>query len=886
MADCDPLIADGFRFPRRPSNQPGLDRIGYRIGEYPDMVQAMIRQLDREVTLAAWTHRGVDDPANALVEGAAILGDILSFYQERYANEAFLRTATWRESVADLVRLTGYRLAPGLGGRGTVAFETKGVQPVTVPAGFPLKADLEDAAKPAEFQTEADLVAWPHLSRFHLYRKRTYFAAIPANATEVEIDHVGGETASTAVAGLDLQPGDRLMILSDPPSWESGGTGFTTEQKTPQILKVQAVRSVLDRTLVTFETALTESWTAPVTAYRLGRTFRHFGHAAPPTFTENVIESGKITGAREETTGYERHVRPEHACANTSCSIDLPGEEIPLDQEVADLAVGGRVIVEVPILYAGERRALAVSRGITGLRGTSLGFASQTGPLTLLSMDEALLTHDGLYSAEADVRDYRIHEVTSPAIGLRRVAHAYGGDFTTGTAALWFFGTEAEVRAIAGRRLTLWNEEDGRVETLTCVNAAKDFTGGGAEPAIWALSFDAPPTLFRREEFDEEENTVTVLGNLVDVEEGKAVATQVLGNGDARAAFQTFRLPKPLTYHLAPGATPPHAPELTVYVGNRAWTRVPSLFGQPPDALVYVVREDAEGTSWVQFGDGKTGARLPSGVGNVSAAFRTGSGARGPLKPGTNPSAGQRMAELRKLQMPEGVFGGTDREDPENAREAAPGKVQSLGRLVSLADYENELLTIPGVARVRAEWDIADGVPGVVLRILLQHGREDEFNGVRETIASYQRCRGPNRFALTVEQAFLRQVWIDLRYGLDGRFVEAEVEAAVVSALAPMDVEDAEHHGLFAMRARRLGGREYATRIEATVQSVAGVTWAQVTALGLFSADQSRSGDSLVLPPAPRSLASQLTPARNELLALTRGALALQAAPPVVEECA
>ncbi|MBM9594975.1 hypothetical protein [Roseitranquillus sediminis] len=885
MADCEPFVTDDFLFPRRPANRPALDRIAYRIGAYPDMVEAMLRHLDREVALAAWTHCGADDPAIALVEGAAILGDILSFYQERYANEAFLRTAAWRESVADLVRLTGYRLAPGLGGRGTVAFEVKGSRPVTVPAGFPLKADLEESKQPAEFQTETELVAWPHLSRFRLYRKRTYFSAIPSNATEIEIASAGGATTMSAIAALDLQPGDRLMILSAPPAWSTHSSSFTSDQKRPQVVKVKEVRTVLDRTIVTFETPLDQSWSAPATAYRLGRTFRHFGHAAPATFTENVIESGKIAGAKEKTTGYERHVRPNHACANLSLSESVPAEDIPLDQEVQDLAVRSDVIVATRIRYSSSVRDLAVLRRITRLRATSLGYASQTSPLTVVTINAPLVSHSGLYSAEADVRDYRIHEVTSPAIGLRRRAHAYGGNFTTGTEALAFYGTTTEAKEIANRRLTLWDEADGRIQTLTCIDEAADFSGTG-DPKLWPLSFDAPPAIFRKEEFDEETGAITVLGNLVDVDEGKAVPTEVLGNGDARAAFQTFRLPKPLTYHISPGATPPHVPELSVYVENRLWRRVASLFGQPLDAQVYVVREDADGVSWVQFGDGRTGARLPSGVGNVSAMFRTGSGARGPLKPDATPNPGERIPEVKKLQMPEGVFGGTDREDSENAREAAPGKVQSLGRLVSLADYEHEMMTIPGVARVRAQWDIADGVPGVVLRVLLQHGREDEFEEVREMIASYQRCRGPNRFALTVEQAFLRQVWIDLRYGLDGRFVEADVEAALIAALAPMDAEEADRHGLFALRARRLGGREYATRIEAVAQTVDGVTWAQVTALGLFSAAASRSDDPLVLPPAPRTLAAQLTPAANELLALKVGALTLHSAPPAVEECA
>src|SRR5262245_36860376 len=141
---CEPLITDPFAFPLRASNRPGLPRIAYRIGRYADFLEAMTRGLDAAPELAAWTHRNPDDPGIALVEGAAILGDILTFYQELYANEAFLRTAAWRESVAELVRLLGYRLAPGIGGRATFAFLVKGSGAVTIRAGFPVKADLED----------------------------------------------------------------------------------------------------------------------------------------------------------------------------------------------------------------------------------------------------------------------------------------------------------------------------------------------------------------------------------------------------------------------------------------------------------------------------------------------------------------------------------------------------------------------------------------------------------------------------------------------------------------------------------------------------------------------------------------------------------------------
>src|SRR5262249_45210115 len=158
---CKPYIVDPFAFPRRPSNRPGLPRIAYRIGRYADFVQTMTRGIDAAPELADWTHRNADDPGIALIEGAAILGDIFTFYQQHYANEAFLRTAAWRESVAELVRLTGYRLAPGIGGRATFAFEARGGKPVTIRKDFPVKADLADLPVPARFQTEAELIARP-----------------------------------------------------------------------------------------------------------------------------------------------------------------------------------------------------------------------------------------------------------------------------------------------------------------------------------------------------------------------------------------------------------------------------------------------------------------------------------------------------------------------------------------------------------------------------------------------------------------------------------------------------------------------------------------------------------------------------------------------------
>lgn len=839
---CNPLITDPFEFPRRPNNRPGLPRIAYRIGRYADFVEAMTRAINVAPELAGWTHRDADDPGIALLEGAAILGDILTFYQEHYANEAFLRTAAWRDSVAELVRLTGYRLAPGIGGRATLAFEARGTAPVVIRQGFPVKADLEDIPTPADFETDAELTAWPHLGRFSLYRARRYADTLPAGAKTIEVESVAGATDSASLTAFDLKVGDRLMLVAPEPVWTSAGNTLTATQKAPQVVKVKKLTRTLGRIQIDLDGALDESWITPVQAsvqaYRIGRTFRHFGHNAPSTTLSNVTNaSGVITGSRESDTGFDRHVYPNHQCRITSASAPLPAHAIPLDQDINDLSAGVRVIVQasVGISASAARVALTAVKTIRSVTAGTLGFGNLNAATSWLYLDSSLVKHAGLGSPLSDIRDWRIHEVTSAPLTLQPPASFAGSNFASGTNALRFYGTATQAQVLAGRRLYL-SHADGRSVDLVCTNAATDFAPPTPDaPQMWPLSFDRAPAPFTRADFDETTPTVTVFGNLVDASQGKSEREAVLGNGDHRLSFQTFPLPKSsLTYFLSAGAIPPQTPKLEIWVNRRLWTRVDAVFGHGPKEEIYIVREDAEGRSFVQFGDGETGARLPSGVKNVSAVYRTGTGARGPIKLGATPTASERPPGFDKLTLAGIVSGGADPEDRERAREAAPGKVQSLGRLVSIRDYETETLAIPGVVTATAAWDLHEGVPAVILRVLLEAGREAEFSEVRAAIAHAQRCRGPDRFALVVEQALLRYAFADLSYARDPTYRKADVEAALRAALGPAGDAANERTGLFGLHARRLGEPEYASRIEGRLQNVAGVVWCKVTGLDLF----------------------------------------------------
>ena len=71
-----------------------------------------------EAAAGAAHHRArADDPAIALLDAWATVGDVLTFYQERIANEGFLRTATERRSVLELARHDRLRAQPRRGGQ-------------------------------------------------------------------------------------------------------------------------------------------------------------------------------------------------------------------------------------------------------------------------------------------------------------------------------------------------------------------------------------------------------------------------------------------------------------------------------------------------------------------------------------------------------------------------------------------------------------------------------------------------------------------------------------------------------------------------------------------------------------------------------------------------
>jgi hypothetical protein len=108
---------------------------------------------------AVW-HEGTDgDYHTMLTELWAYLADILTFYQERIANEAYLSTATQRDSLLRLAELINHRPSCGAGASALLAFTAEKGKSVPVPKGFRTGSRATPGKTAAVFETEAAITA-------------------------------------------------------------------------------------------------------------------------------------------------------------------------------------------------------------------------------------------------------------------------------------------------------------------------------------------------------------------------------------------------------------------------------------------------------------------------------------------------------------------------------------------------------------------------------------------------------------------------------------------------------------------------------------------------------------------------------------------------------
>lgn len=172
-SDCGCCAGVDAETPRRVTNPPGLAAIAYRTGTHARFRESLLARLSSSdyPALRNISTRDEGDFSIALCDAAATTLDVLTFYQERIANENYLRTATERLSVLEMAKLIGYQLAPGVAASTWLAFslretpgmDTQSVAPVTIPIGTRVQSvpGQEQQAQTFETIEEAEArVSW------------------------------------------------------------------------------------------------------------------------------------------------------------------------------------------------------------------------------------------------------------------------------------------------------------------------------------------------------------------------------------------------------------------------------------------------------------------------------------------------------------------------------------------------------------------------------------------------------------------------------------------------------------------------------------------------------------------------------------------------------
>lgn len=207
--------------PSQHNNLPNLTTLAYRLGTQPTFLRRMLARLETQTItppttgtarqpLSALTTRDSDDPAITLLDAWAVALDVLTFYQERIANEGYLQTAAERRSIVELTRAIGYELRPGLAASVSLAFTVQATPgapgAVSLAAGLKVQSIPGQGQLPQTFETMEAIEARPEWNVLQPYQ--------PLIATPQVVD---GETTALWLTGINpaLQPGQRLLVLSD-----------------------------------------------------------------------------------------------------------------------------------------------------------------------------------------------------------------------------------------------------------------------------------------------------------------------------------------------------------------------------------------------------------------------------------------------------------------------------------------------------------------------------------------------------------------------------------------------------------------------------------------------------------------------------------------------
>jgi uncharacterized phage protein gp47/JayE len=690
-------------------NRPALSELGYRVGRFATFREEMLRSVAEASALDDWTTRASEDRGIALIEMWAYLADVLVFYQERYANEAFVHTAEHRDTLRRLARLIGYEPAPGLAAETMVVFEAEEGAAVDVPVGLRLQSEPGEGESPQRYETVEPVGVLAELNGPPAVPPPEPVTHLEAGDGGAPLDPDRGEEIAEA-----LSEDDPLLMVRE----GDGGSGGLERRR------VDAVRTTRDgRHVLRWNRTLDGGDAAGGRVFSYRRTLRLFGHDAPSTYLVSV-DGDSAAAAGDPAPRVKRLPETDEQRWIRTC-VDDSACRLPLDGEHEDVSPGDRLLVDAVRSDGSPRRRIVVVRE-TGTVSRRLPDEDCEGTVVSPAL-EATVTElevrpedgSGLTGLdELDPRRTTLYLLREPEVKLWR-GEVDGGlhvpdAFDEGARSVFVPVRGVADRISSGRRVVLTGD-GGPLEAT--VSAAEQVPAGGR--VYLRLELEV-----RAEDGDDglaglDPSTARVRGNAARATHGETVADEVLGDGDASQAFQRFAVSEPPVTHVPDPEAPGGARStLTVRVEGVEWEEADALYGRGGSAEIYTTSPtDDEGLE-VRFGDGEMGRRLPSGRANVRATYRTGLGREGNVATGAIGTLLDRPEGLEEVRNPVPAEQGTDPESGDEIRSNAPGSVRTFGRVVSLRDFEDAARRVVGIAKARAAWHWAKERGERVVRVV------------------------------------------------------------------------------------------------------------------------------------------------------------------------
>ena len=652
------------RFPI--SNPAGADRIEYRIGTFPTFRRALLHEIDGERELVNWRPTADDDLGLQIVDAWAYIADILTFYNERDANEHDLRTAELPERVSGLVGLLGYRPRPAIAATGRLAVIAAGPGPLVVPKSLAIASKATPGIPSQTFEVDEE-------ARFDRP------TSVPAPVT--------GLTDTPPLAG--------------PPASSPPGTVEVPAQ--PRLVARGGVLLKGAHTLRTGERLLlaTKTWgsaDAPAVVVTVtGTSVEPDAHGRKNTRVLLDGTSGLPSNAASADYRMLRPSRTGHLSTLPAGAAAVGSATLILDAPGRHVAAGDPLLVELP------------GAGVGGSPGSGFDVVRLTDYAEVLWYANALPATPTVPPAgDTPGIPLQLATLTVQAHSGVSLAARYGPQAAKVVVQSGWreVGTllDTPVRAISSipAKVTL-AAPPAAAAGVAAKAVVEDASGVGAE--VTAVPVAGTSTVALSGGAAALEPPLRLLWDVVDVSRGATVRDERLGTGDATAPGQDFTLAKsPVTFRADfPGRSGDgYSSTIELVVDGRRWTEVPSLYARRPSDEVFATWNDDEGKTHARTGDGIAGRRLPTGA-TVTATYRVGAGAAVP-PPGALTQLLSTPPNMRSVRNPVSPSGGSDAQPASEIRDLAPRSVLTFGRAISGDDYAAVAAAAPGVSRATTVW--------------------------------------------------------------------------------------------------------------------------------------------------------------------------------------